>query len=157
MHLKWVSGITLGICIALLQGKTKSAKPNFTGHWKLNLEKSQLQVPRPTSSLFEIEHCEPNFHLTRTHVYRTDSNTISMDLTTDGIEYPQKFGELRALTRLYWKGSVLVLDMKVSIHGDQGTNVDYYSLRDGGRTFVAVERWRSSKQRHDNVWVFDRQ
>ncbi len=157
MYIQCVVCITLGVCAAALQAQTKSAKPNFTGKWKLNLEKSKLQIPPPTSSMFEIDHREPKFRLTRTHVYGDKSDTITMDLSTDGAEYPQAFGALRARTRLYWEGSTLVLDMKVRIKDDEGTNVARYSLENAGQTFVAAERWRSSKHSHDNTWVFDRQ
>ena len=156
MHLQCVS-ITLGLCAAVAAAQTKSTKPNFSGRWVLNLEKSKLQIPQPTSSLFEIDHREPKFRLTRTHVYADRSDTITMDLTTDGTEYPQEFGELRSRTRLYWAESTLILDMKVSLKDHKGTNVDRYSLENAGQTFVAVERLRSSQHSHDNIWVFDRQ
>jgi hypothetical protein len=131
-------------------------RPCFTGHWALNLLRSELQIPPPESSLFVIEHDEPVFRLTRTHVYGGKSNTISFELTTDGKEYEQDFGELHARSRLSWHDNRLILEMKVRINDDEGTNIDWYSMEDNGRSFIAVEQWRSVKHRHDNRWVFDR-
>ena len=125
-------------------------RPCFTGHWALNLQRSELQIPSPESSLFLIEHDEPVFRLTRTHVYDGKSNTISFELTSDGKEYDQDFGELHACSRLYWDGDRLVLDMKVRINDDEGTNILWYSLEDSCRSFIAVEQWRSVKHHHDN-------
>jgi hypothetical protein len=131
-------------------------RPHFTGRWVLNLQRSELQIPPPESSLFVIEHDESFFRLTRTHVYNGESNTISFELTTDGKEYDQDFGELHASSRLYWDDDRLVLDMKVRINDDEGTNIAWYSLGDSGCIFIAVEQWRSAKHSHDNRWVYDR-
>ena len=131
-------------------------KPNFTGRWNLNPEKSELQFPPPTSSLFVVEHQEPRFHVTRTHVYGDRSDTISFELTTDGQECELKFGDFRALARMRWDGVTLVTEMTVRVKDDEGTNVVWYSLEDDRRTFVARERWRSTNHHHDNLWVFER-
>ena len=64
----------------------ESTKPDFSGEWTLNREKSRLQTPMPDSTLFRIEHREPVFRLTRTHVVKGKADTFSIDLTTDGKE-----------------------------------------------------------------------
>jgi hypothetical protein len=156
MHVLCLVSFTLGLCAVIVDAQSKSTRPDFSGKWVLNLEKSKLQIPPPTSSLFEIDHREPDFRLTRTHVYGDRSDTITMHLTTDGTEYPQQFGELKARTRLYWEGPTLILDMTFNLKHDKGTNVVRYSLKNAGRTLVSVEKWRSSGHSHDNLWVFDR-
>ncbi len=133
------------------------SKPNFSGTWKLNLKKSMLQIPAPSSTTFYIVHKDPKFHLTRTHVYGEKKDTWSIDLTTNGKEHYQKDGDFETRTRLYWEGSSLTLDMKLRNKAEEGTNVVRYSLTDGGRTFVAVERLRSPSHSHDNTWIFDKQ
>ena len=98
-------------------------RTSFTGHWVFNLQRSELQIPPPEFSLFVIEHDEPVFRLTRTHVYAGTPNTISFELTTDGKEYEQDFGELHACSRLSWHDDRLVLEMKVRTKDDEGTNL----------------------------------
>jgi hypothetical protein len=132
------------------------SQPNFIGHWKLNHEQSKLQIPPPTSSMFEIEHSEPKFRLTRTLVYGEQSNTITLDLTIDGEEHKHEIGDVNARIRLYWDGDILVGDMQVAAKDDEATNVVRYSLENGGQTLVAHERFRSSKQSYDNVWVLNK-
>ena len=132
-------------------------KPNFTGLWIFNQERSELQTPRPSSSRFEIEHDEPGFHMSVTHIYNGQPVTFVMDLTTDGKEYPHDFGELKALIRLNWDGTTLTADMKVERGDDSGTNVVRYSLQDNGQTLVAIEQWRTLKNSYDNVWIFDKE
>ncbi len=137
------------------------SQPNFTGLWRLNLDQSTFEIPRPDSSSFEIEHQEPRLQISVTHVFSGRPVSFRLELTTDGREYEHDFGELRTRTRASWDGEALVLDSKVNIGDDSaddsGTNLVRYSLKNAGRTFVAVERWRTTKHSHDNVWVFDRQ
>jgi len=130
--------------------------PNFSGHWKLNVEKSRLESPQPDSSIFLIEHGEPRFVLTRTHTFADRSDTVRVELTTDGVEHRQDFGAVRARMSLRWEGSDLFADMIVQTADDEGSNKVWYSLADGGKTLIVREEARSPKYRHDNLWVFDR-
>ena len=155
----WHSAVWIGLALMALSGQQKGdiMRPNLSGHWKLNLTASRLEIPPPTSSRFEIEHHDPKFRLTRTHVYGGRTDTITVELTTDGMKTEQVFGERRASIRAHWEGSVLVAEMDVRTNDDEGTNVVRYSLKNAGKTLVAVERWRSSKGRYDNTWVLDRE
>ena len=129
---------------------------NFTGKWRFNAQKSALEIPAPESAHFEIEHREPDFRLTRTLVYGGQADTLTVELKTDGAERVQQFRDIEARIRLHWDGPDLVFDSTVRTPDDEGTNVVRYSLREDG-TFVAIERVRSPKHRHDNTWVFDRE
>jgi hypothetical protein len=131
------------------------SKPNFTGNWKLNRQRSKLQIASPTASLFEIEHSEPKFRLKRTLIYSDQSNSITLDLTIDGSEHSHEIGEVRAGIRMYWDGDALVGDMKVKTKDDEATNVVRYSLENDGQSLVALESWRLSSLSYDNVWVLD--
>src|SRR5262245_42944989 len=133
------------------------AKPDFTGTWKFNRGRSSLQIPAPDSTTFVIEHREPRFHLRRTHVVGRNSDTFSIDLTTDGAELLCRHGDLAIQARLRWEGETLVFDSELVREGMRATNVVRYRLADAGRTFVAEERLRSEQQSHENTWVFDRE
>ncbi len=146
----------LFVPIAWLGAQTP-AKANFSGSWNLNLQKSTLQIPPPSASMFRIDHKEPQFHLSRTHFYGEKSETWSIDLTTDGKEVYQKDGNLESWTRLYWQRNSLVFDQKLKLNGKDGTNVVRYTLTDEGRTLIAVERMKTPKFSHYNYWVFEKQ
>ncbi len=133
------------------------SQPNFTGHWTLNQQKSKLQIPPPTSSMFDIDHSDLKFRLQRTLVFGEQSNTITLDLIIDGQEHVHEIAGVKARIRLYWDEDTLVGDMKVAAADDEGTNVVPYSLDNEGETLVANERFRSTKQNYDNVWVLDKQ
>jgi uncharacterized SAM-dependent methyltransferase len=52
----------------------------------MNRELSRLQTPMPDSTLFTVEHREPNFRPSRTHVAKGKADELSIALTTDGTE-----------------------------------------------------------------------
>ena len=134
-----------------------SQKPNFTGVWKYNPSKSQLQIPSPASSTFTTEHEEPYFILTRTHIFGEKSDTWGVSLTTDGKEVVQEEGEEKLVGRLYWEGGQLVFDSKIFVRNRQATNVVKYKLSEDGKTLTATERFRGPAVKYDNVWVFDKE
>lgn len=132
-------------------------KPNFTGTWKFSTSKSSLQVPAPDSSTFVIKHQEPQYHFTRTHIIGEDSDTFSIDLTTDGREYVQSIGDVGMHARLYWDGDMLVFDSILSQGDMQVINVVRYHLEDNGQTLIADEHAEGGQHAHDNHWVFDKE
>ena len=133
------------------------AKPNFTGTWKFNQSKSALQIPAPESTTFVIAHSEPHFHLQRTHVFDGNSDTFSIDLTTDGKVVVIHHGGFEMHARADWEGEALVFYSTLERGGEQATNIVRYSLADDGQTFIAEERFQSQAHQHENKWVFDKQ
>lgn len=136
-------------------------KPNFTGVWTMNKQKSKLQIKVKLENLekaeFTIDHKEPNFHFSRIFVVRgLGSNTFSYELTTDGKEVVKQEGEETRYSRIYWDNDVLVYDVRIVTKKGEATNKVRYSLIDGGKTFVAEEQFRSPKQSYDNLWVLER-
>jgi hypothetical protein len=133
------------------------ARPNFTGIWRLDLKRTTLQIAPPTATTFQIQHEEPHFQLSRTHVYGETSDTWSIALATDGTEHCQKNGDLEVRAQLSWTGSSLEANLKFNRKGDEGIVNVRYTVSDSGQTLTAVELLRSSAQSYDNTWVFERQ
>jgi len=150
-------GITaLGLLMTATLWAAEGTKPDFSGTWIFNHEKSRLESDPPTKSVFVIEHQDPNFKLTRTHTRGERSNTLTIEVTTDGKEQYRKEGDWEAWTRMTWMGEELVLDMKMAFRGEEGTNVVHYRLADEGKTFIAAEWYHMQRKQHHNLWVFDR-
>jgi hypothetical protein len=133
-------------------------KPDFSGDWVFNPEKSKLQAQfKLDSATFTIDHKEPDFHFSRVFVIGGKSDSLSYALTTDGKEKVEEQPGRTNTSRLTWDGDVLVLDVRIVLKdGREATNVVRYSLRDGGRTFVAEEKFRGPVLKYDNLWVADR-
>jgi hypothetical protein len=149
------------LCITPMVWAQSAQKPNFSGTWILNLQKSTLEVwDQPIAATFIIQHHESEFHLKRTHIYRDgERDTWSHDLITDGRHKEvQNEGTIREVTRMYWDGDVLVLDMKsTATDGSTGTNVVRYSLSVDGNTMTTIEREDFPGGRRTNLWVYDRE
>jgi hypothetical protein len=132
-------------------------KPDLTGTWVLNLEKSRLQIETKIErGAFTIEHREPEFRFSRVFVVGGKEDAVSYALTTDGKEKVEQGSGRTATSRLYWDGDVLVLDERIVLKdGREATNVVHYSLQDGGKTLVAEEKFRGPIRKYDNHWVAD--
>jgi len=133
------------------------SQPNFTGSWTHNPERSKLEIPMPTYSLFQFEHEGPKLRLTRTLKFGDQGNTITLDLAIDGEEHLHKLLGVDANVRMYWDGDTLVGDMKVIGPEGDATNVVRYWLENEGQTLVALECFHSARQDYENTWVLDRQ
>jgi hypothetical protein len=131
-------------------------KPDYTGTWTLNHEKSRLQIPAPDTTVFVVDHHEPALRISRTHVAGDSRDTFSLDLTTDGREVTVDRGEFRLRCRAYWDDDALVFDSHLVRAGDEATNVVRYALSSDRMLLVADEKFRGEALAYDNVWVLDR-
>jgi hypothetical protein len=141
---------------ALEESMAESQKPDFSGTWQFNPARSVLQIPPPDSTVFVIDHREPLFRITRTHVVGDKSDTFTLDLTTDGKEVALDREGLHLRARAYWDGATLVFDSKLTRGGVEGTNIVRYALAKDALSFTAEERFRSAARSYDNLWVLDR-
>ena len=135
-----------------------SEKPNFSGNWVISAEKSKLQIQiKLESASFIVDHKEPDFRFSRVFVIGGKENALAWALTTDGKEVVTVEDGRTDHSRLYWDGDILVFDVRIVLEdGRKATNIVRYSLRDGGRTFVAEEKFRGPVLKYDNLWVADR-
>jgi len=132
-------------------------KPDFSGTWVLNLEKTRLQSLRGLESgEIVIEHAEPRFRFHRAFAIKGKTDSTSWQLTTDGREAVVEEGGITRKSRLFWDGDALVLDERLTAKWGEATNNVRYRLQDGGRTLVAEEQFRGSRFSYDNLWVADK-
>jgi hypothetical protein len=132
-------------------------RPDFSGVWRFNRERSSLQIPPPDSTTFVIKHQEPRFHLERTHTLGGSSDFFTIDLFTDGKSVELTHAGVKIRGQMYWEAESLVFYSDVIREDVHGTNIVRYQLKDKGRTLMAIERLSSADHSHENCWVFDRQ
>jgi hypothetical protein len=133
------------------------ARPDLSGTWRLNRQKSRLEIPMPDSTVFVIVHREPQFHLERTHIVGETRDLFSIDLTTDGQVVHAVHRGISIASRAFWDRDVLVFDSEMTMGDERGTNVVRYELGEGRDTFVACESVDFAGHAHTNRWVFERQ
>lgn len=132
-------------------------KPDFSGTWKFNPEKSKLEIPTPDSATFLIKHDEPDFQLSRTMVFEGNTDTFSVDLTTDGAEISFEHRGLTVKSHLIWQGKELIFASILTRGDEKGTNFVKYRFEDQGQTFIAEESFTGFGTSYNNLWVLENQ
>jgi hypothetical protein len=152
-------GTAVLVGAALLLAAAAAEKPDFSGVWVVNLEKSQLaDWAKFDRTTITIVHKDPVFRFHRASVKAGKADETSYELTTDGAEKVEKEGGRASTSRLTWDGEALVFqDRLVLPNGREALDVVRYTLRDGGKTFVAEEKFRGPVVKYDNLWIADRQ
>ncbi len=136
------------------------SKPNLSGTWIFDAQKSSLKIPAPSSMTLHIDQNDPEFHFARTQVYDNQSFNWKLETVADGQkEVVEKSPAYTTNSRLSWQGNSLVLDQKI-VAGD-GTTVNdvvTYSLGPDGKTLQGVERQVTvgAKGSTTNKWVYDK-
>jgi hypothetical protein len=153
--------LILPLAIGLtLPAQDAQLKPNLSGNWVFNPQKSTLKVPAPTSMTLRIEHADPQVRFSRTQLYGEQSFNWELDAVADGQkEVVQKAPQYTANVRVYWEGKSLVLDQQITADdGTKATDVVTYSLTEGDKMLEAVERQTvvGSKGSVTNKWVYER-
>lgn len=134
------------------------SKPNLSGTWIFDSQKSSLKVPGPGTMTLQIDQDDPKLVMARTQTYGDQSFSWKIDTIADGQkEVVDTTGGLTTNSRAYWQGSALILDQKIT--ASDGTKVNdmvTYSLEDGGNTLLAVERQTvvGGKGATTNKWVY---
>ncbi|MGA1998432.1 MAG: hypothetical protein ABSG52_00440 [Terriglobales bacterium] len=87
------------------------AKPNFTGTWNMNLEKSNFGgLEAPQSARYLIRHLGAKVEMQ----FEQDGHVTRVDVTPDGEERVLETGpDTENLARVYWSGATLVFEGRI--------------------------------------------
>ena len=136
------------------------SKPNFSGTWIFNAQKSSLKMPPPNSMTLKIDQADPQISFSRTQTYGDQNFDWKLETVADGQkEVVQNSPQYTANIRVYWEGNSLVLDQKITApDGTKATDLVTYSLLDGGNTLEAVENQKTEgmKKATTNKWVYQK-
>ncbi|HEU0176209.1 MAG TPA: hypothetical protein VFV58_18245 [Blastocatellia bacterium] len=104
-------GAIVCLCASIAAAQTK---PNFSGEWKMNREKSKFADSGPNAVLIKIDHKEPA--LTEEWSMSTSDGELSFQAkyTTDGKEIEQEVMGRMAKTSAKWEGDALVIEFKTA-------------------------------------------
>lgn len=121
-------------------------KPNFTGEWKLNLDKSDFgPLQPPDRRTDQIEHREPSFRLTSTQARGERESIAQWDCRTDGTRCTASIrgADLKLATKVTWDGAVLVFDSQGTYAAGEVRMSDRWSLSPDGKTLTIARRLSS--------------
>ncbi|HEY3929801.1 MAG TPA: hypothetical protein VGL89_15625 [Candidatus Koribacter sp.] len=126
------------------------SRPNFTGIWKLDAQRSNMPSSSANSVVLYIHQNDPDFHVRRTETQHGKSTAWSAHGHTDGTMVEMKSHDGVKRTHMYWQGSELVLEVKSDGHRGASHTVMRYQLADDGHTLIAQE----DDNNHQIKWVF---
>jgi len=147
----------------LLAGTAAMAqtKPDFSGDWKLNVEKSALgPLPAPVFLLEKIEHKDPDLNVT-THTLTLPQSDVTYEAkyTTNGKECLNKFGDqINLKSKLVWDHQTLVVDtdMTDASGAHLMTLKGKWTVSADGKVLTQAEHIDSPQGPIDVTYVFDK-
>jgi len=116
-------------------------KPDFSGVWQLNLEKSTFHGQPPTELLVKIEYVDPTLTQTMLIVAadgREQQQTFTYE--TSGCESTNKMGINDVQTRAHWNGAELVIDSVMKTPSRTFHFSDHWSLSSDGQRLQMAHR-----------------
>ncbi|HXM36459.1 MAG TPA: hypothetical protein VN920_14795 [Pyrinomonadaceae bacterium] len=139
--------------------QTKPAgTPNFTGNWKVNIEKSDFgPSPTPQSMSYKIDHHEPSLKLISTRVEDGVEDTVNLSLTTDGKESSNPVRGNEVKSKLKWEGSALWIESVTIVDGNTFGLKDKWTLSEDGKTITWLRRYTSPDGEADATYVLEKQ
>jgi len=141
-----------------IQDKKPAAKPNFSGTWKVNIEKSTFDPsPTPKSLTYKIEHAEPSLKLTSTRVDDAAEDSVVLKLTTDGQENTNVVRGNEVKSKITWEGGVLVIVSVSTIEGANYELKDQWNLSEDGKTITWLRHYSSTQGEADAKYILEKQ
>ena len=117
-----------------------TSRPDFTGVWEVNLERSVLCGPAPKRILAIIEHRGPRL-IQQLFVTNLDGveQRMTFSFGTDA-ETTNAIGNASAQIRARWEGTELVIESRMKTPGRDAYFKDCWSLSEDGQTLTMAHR-----------------
>ncbi len=114
-----------------------TTRPDFSGLWEVNLEKSVLRGRPARRVLVKIEHDDPRLVQTALMSYADGAEErLRFSYTTDGKTSINSIRGIVCETQAHWAGEELVLESLMKTPDREFHFKDHWSLSDRGRTLT---------------------
>ncbi|HYL35577.1 MAG TPA: hypothetical protein VEV17_06675 [Bryobacteraceae bacterium] len=116
---------------------TNGGHPNYSGTWKLNVEKSDFGPLPPSNSRTDvIVHNDPNLKQQTTDDGAQGKQEYTLNMTTDGKEATNNTGDVEVKNTASWEGANLVVGTKLSVQGTDIAVKSTWLLSPDGKTLT---------------------
>jgi hypothetical protein len=161
LKLKWI--LLAGLFCAMTG--VAAPRPDFTGTWKLNNERSERDGPADRVYILEIQQQKSTIQITTkatpppTGIVLEGTFKIGTQTSKPVVEHPN--GHYHS-TRVFWENTTLVfevIDREGSGVKSKATNVirESWVLAGDGKTFTKFRRTPGSGKIVDQKYVFEKQ
>lgn len=148
------------VLLCLLTACLAAAKPNFSGNWKMNAQKSNfgpLSANAPAQIVRDIQHTDPKLHFKTVQSGNQVEVTTEMDYTTDGKPALNTLRGTEIRGNAKWVGDALLIETKRTSQGVEVSQSDQWTMEDGGKFLKVESSITSPKGSFQFVVVFEKQ
>lgn len=112
-------------------------KPNFSGNWKLNAEKSDFgPMPKPAKIDYVLTHKDPELKVKSTAVTQAGEVINEVKILTDGTEFTNELHGQQIKGTAKWEGQILVVTQKATMQGTEIVVVTRWTLAEDGKSLT---------------------
>ncbi|MGA2598164.1 MAG: hypothetical protein ABSH09_14365 [Bryobacteraceae bacterium] len=134
------------------------AKPNLSGVWKLNVDKSDFgPIPGPESEVDTIDHKEPVLNLAVAQQGAQGKQNYQLAININGQEEAHKLGDRDVKTTAQWEGSALIVLTKLMFQDNEVLIKAAYTMAPDGKTVNVATHLSSAMGEADQKMVFEKQ
>jgi hypothetical protein len=132
-------------------------RPDFSGTWKQNLEKSPTKSSWLKSYVNKIEIDETKLKVTTTTIGDRGERTYDRTYAIGKEEKSQDREGDQYTTTVKWEGNALVFDTVEIEHDATLTSKEIWTLSDGGKTLTKKIHRSGPKGDSDQEYIFEKQ
>ncbi len=130
-------------------------KPDLSGTWTIDLEKSDFgMMPPPTKLERKIAHKDPDFNVTTLQANARGERTSEAKMTTDGKECEIQIMGRPAKAKAVWEGKSIIVTTKAEFQGNELTQVEKWTLSEDGKTLQAESTLNSPMGENKSKLIF---
>lgn len=133
--------------VGLLCGSAFAAgKPDFSGTWKMNIEKSEFgPIPKPNKFESKIQHKDPELKINTVQAGEHGEMTTDVLFMTDGNETTNKIGAGEMKSKAKWDGKILIIDSKMDFQGTEVSISEKWDIAEDGKS-MTIDRILNTPQ-----------
>jgi hypothetical protein len=144
------------VLLLLLVAPLFAADPDYSGIWRLNAARSELQsMNEPAAVTLRIEHRGVKIHCTA--LPSEGTTPVSWDYTTDQKEARYKIGDTSRNSRLKWEGDALLVNTLVNARDRSYTVMDRWKISRDGKTLTIRRQVESLSGESEALLVYEKQ
>jgi hypothetical protein len=139
-------------------GATAYAKPNFSGEWKLDADKSNFgPMPPPDRFNLSVKHSDPDLEITTDQAGPQGEDKSTAKYKTDGSESVNSMRGTDVKSKAGWDGDKLKIASKLDFGGTEITLDQTWELSGDGNTLTNTLKINSPQGEFEIVYLLRKQ
>jgi len=135
-----------------------SAKPNFTGEWKMNSESSSFApLPAPDKMVRNISQHDSHLKIKTTQFGQQREIVTELSYTTDGTKCKNVIRGQEFTGTATWDGDTLVIESKREVQGMDIVQRERWTLSADGQTLTIANHIQSPQGAFDITMGLEKQ